>query len=499
MDDLKNKFIKSVFWLGSAKFLGQAFSWLVTIALVRILSPQDFGILAMASAYQAIIVIIYDLNLGAALVQKKELTRLAIQTTYWFILGFSLFLYLLTLYLAPYIATFFQSQEVTAVLRVYAIGTVFQSIQQVPYWLMSKQLDFDKRAKAEFASNVIAMGISLVLALAGYGIWSLVFGFVTKQFFQAILVCYFFNWSDFFSWKEIFSFSWLELSSLLRFSLPLTGFYSLRYIFMRSDSIIVGKVLGDRALGYYSVALDLARIPVDKFITIINQVCFPVFSELQGDLPRLKRYFFKTIEFVSLIVFPISTGAALLSNEMIILILTPKWLPILYPFICLCFVAILQSLSGIIFMLMNALGKSKVNFRFSVISAIILPIVFLVGVRYDVIGIAISWAAIYPLLFLYLLYRANLEIQARFVEFIDAIRAPFYGTIFMAISVLLVKQLIGFHKISFESLLLYIFVGFVAHASYIYFFSRSTIDDIKGIYSDLRSRRKVSPTLSVSR
>lgn len=496
MEDIRSKFVKSVVWVASAKFLGQGLSWLVTIFLIRLLAPQDFGIVAMVSAYHALVVILFDLSLGQALVQKKDLDTTAIQTTFWFVSGAGLFLYLFSFFFAPYVAAFFKAPEVTKILRVYAIGIIFQSMQEVPYCLMSKKLDFDKRAKSEFGSNVISLMVSFLLAYLGYGVWSLVFGFLTKTFAQAILIFYFFHWGDLFVPKSIFIFSWDELSDLLKFSLPLTGFYFLRYVFTKSDSVIVGRWMGDKSLGYYSVALDLARMPVDKFITIISQVCFPVFAKLQYDLGMLRKYFYKILEFVSLIVFPISIGAALLSKEMVYLLLTPKWLPIVEPFICLCFVAILQSLAGILFMLINALGKSRINFAFSLISAVVLPISFLIAVHFGLLAVALSWAVVYPPLFLYLLHRTNHEIDSNFGEFATALKSPFLGVLTMALAVLGLKVIIGFDSISLQNFLLYISVGASTYVSYIWFFSPETIKEIKGIYFDLRSP-KVSPSILI--
>ncbi|MBU4185566.1 MAG: lipopolysaccharide biosynthesis protein [Proteobacteria bacterium] len=489
MNNLKNKFVKSVLWVASAKFVGQAFSWLVTIILIRLLSPKDFGIVAMVSAYHAIIVIFYDLSLGQALIQKKDLKPREIQTVLWAVPVAGALLYAFSFIFAPYVAAFFKNEQIAMVLRVYTIGIIFQSAQEVPYCLLSKQFDFDKRAKAEFISNVISMLVSLILAYLEYGVWSLVFGFLAKTFSQAILIFYFFEWKSILTPKQPLTFSCTDLYALLKFSLPLTGFYSLRFLFMRSDSVIVGRWLGDKSLGYYSVALDLARMPVDKFITILNQVCFPLFAELQDDLEALQTYFFKILKFVALIVFPISIGAAILSKEMVYLILTPKWSPIINPFICLCFVAILQSLAGIIFMLINALGKSRINFVFSLISAILLPISFLITVRYGLLAVAMSWVVVYTPLFLYLIHLTNSQIDSSFRRFAMAIKSPLFAVLSMALSVSGLKMIIGLDIISFQTMFLYIFVGATTYITYIYLFSPQTIGEIKGIYFDLRSSR----------
>jgi O-antigen/teichoic acid export membrane protein len=157
MEDIKGKFVKSVVWLGSARFIGQAFSWLITIILVRLLSPQDFGIVAMGTVYQGVIVLAYDLNLGAALVQKSDLGRECVQTVFWFILALGIALYGVTILVAPAVAHFFRNEQLIMVLVVYGLGTLFQSFQQVPFWIMSKRLDFGLRAKAEFISNIASL------------------------------------------------------------------------------------------------------------------------------------------------------------------------------------------------------------------------------------------------------------------------------------------------------------------------------------------------------
>lgn len=161
---LKKKAVKSIFWLGGAKFAGQAVSWLLTIFLIRILSPEDFGLLGMAAVYQAVIIIIYDLNLGSAIVQKPDFQPKDASTCFWFIFSLSSLLYGVTWCISPYVAAFFGNTMVIPILRVYAIGTVLDSFQIVPFWLLSRQLDFDKRAKAEFSSNLVQGVLQLSLA-----------------------------------------------------------------------------------------------------------------------------------------------------------------------------------------------------------------------------------------------------------------------------------------------------------------------------------------------
>jgi O-antigen/teichoic acid export membrane protein len=262
---------------------------------------------------------------------------------------------------------------------------------------------------------------------------------------------------------------------------------------MRSDAIIIGRAIGDNALGYYSVALDLARIPVDRFVMMLNQVCFPVFSKLQQDFESLKNYFLKITEFVSLVVFPMSVGAALLSKEIVFLVLTSKWEPIIEPFAFLCVLSLFQSLAGIISMLLNALGHSRTNMIFALIGAVALPIAFVISVRFGIIGVAASWLIVYPLLFAHLLQQACAKLHITMFDFCRAIKTPVLAVTLMTSFVLGAKALIGFDRISISYCVFYVAVGAGSYLFYIAIFSPKTFRSIGKIFSELRSQRDLSP------
>jgi len=433
MSGLKEKAVKSVAWVGSTRLIGQAFSWIVTIILVRILAPEDFGAMGMLMAYQSIIIIIYDLSLGEAIIQKEHLTDEDTNTCFWFTICFGFTLMLITWVIAPLVANFFRNNQLIWMLRISSLGIFCLSVKEIHTVLLRRNLDFDKRSKAQLFSGIISLLVSLVMALLGYGVWSLVFGLLANHFFHTLFVLYYIRW------KPEFYFSLETLLDMFRFAAPMFSSNLLDYFFKNSDSIIIGRGLGAYSLGFYRVAMDLSRIPIDKFISIINQVCFPVFSKLQNDTNNLRSYFLKVVKHITLLTFPMFTGMFLVSKEIIYLILSPKWIPALNLLRIFCFLAIFQSLTGIFVVLLKAKGMVWVIFRFTLLNSILLPSLFLIALPFGLEAIAYCWLIVFPVLFLYLLYHVYKGLQLSMTMLIKNILPAFSATVSMAIVVAFVK------------------------------------------------------------
>lgn len=470
---LKEKAVKSVFWLGGAKLLGQALTWILTIFLVRILTPEDFGLVGLEAVYQAVIIIIYDLNLGTALVQKSDLRDDDPSTCFWFIICFSFSLYVFTWFASPRLSVFFDNPSLTQVLRIYSIATLIDSLHIVPFWLLSRNFDFNKRAKAEFISNIFHSVIQLSLAFAGYGVWSLVFGYIVKYTVLCIMVFWYSQW------VPKFTFHFDRLKELLRFSLPLTGAKLLKLISLRLDTVIIGRVFNITSLGYYNVAMDLSKIPQNKIMTIINQVAYPVFSRQNDNLPELRHYFLRLNFLLVLFLLPIYTGGMLLAEDLINILLSPKWSLIKLPFQTFCLLGILQCLNQYFFMILNARGKSSLNLKYNSIAVVVLPIGFLIGSNYGIEGVCLSWLITFPLLFCFILYITLHEIQLELHKYLKSMLHPFLGTIIMGAMVVTVKHQIM--QISITGTVAMILTGIIMYLLYISIFSRHTFQLINDI------------------
>jgi teichuronic acid exporter len=482
MEQLRQQAVKSVFWVGSTQTLGQLVSLAATVYLMRILSPVDYGLVGMAGTYQAIIYILYDLGIGVAVVQKKDLSEEDIHSAFWFSTGFGLILFALTWHLAILCGDFYSSAKVVPLIRVLAIGNIFLAINEVPYCLMAKRFEFKRRGFAELCSGIFSLAVSVALAVNGFGVWSLVIGQVSQQCCLCILIL------SFSRWKTRICFRPSRVKSLLRFGIPITGQSLLSYLNQNSDSVIVGRFLGQSALGYYQIAVSLAMMPINKVIVTANKVVFPVFSKLQDDEERMKGYFYKVFHLISIFSFPILFGLFCVSEEVVVLILSPKWLPGLFVLRVFCLIAIFRSYVGFLLIILKAKGNGGAVFKYGLYSSIVLPIGFLVGVKFGIFGVALAWLICFPALFLYLLWRVKKEIHISFIDIWGKASHAFFASLAMTACIFLLKKtLLAHHPISFVSFGAMVLTGAAVFVIYHGLFCRQVFCEIREIGTGLVS------------
>jgi O-antigen/teichoic acid export membrane protein len=286
-------------------------------------------------------------------------------------------------------------------------------------------------------------------------------------------------------WKPRFRFRLSNIFDLLRFALPVTGHYLLHYFRDRSDAIIVGKFFGVKLLGYYTVAADLSRIVIEKIIVFVNKVAYPVFVKLQDEERELKRYLLKLIYLLSSFCMPAMIGMAVISEEIFLLILSDKWLPGLLLFRLFCLVAIGQSYMGIILNVLKAKGKVRFVFNYSLISALLMPLSFLIAVRYGIMGIMCAWLTVYPIVLTYLSWRTMKELRISLDELLRPIAFPLIGAVIMGVFMVAFRYLILSSEISFKGMMASISVGIFVYVGFMLAFSSQIFHDIKVITRDL--------------
>jgi len=486
--NLKQKTVRAILWASSAKIISQAFSWIVTIILARLLLPSDFGIIAMAWLYIAFLDLITELGVGAAIIQKKDLDSLDLHTCFWFSLFMGVFFYLPTYMVAPAIATFFKQIELTNIIRLLGLIFIIASIKTIPYNLLTKELDFNKRSIAEVLSIISGGVLSVILAFLGYGVWSLVYGALLRYFVLTIASYYMLPWRP----KLIFSLN--RLKSLMNFGIVVVGSRMLRYFHNRSDILIIGKVLGDKSLGYYQMALQIATLPVEKITAIINQVALPTFSKLQRNNEELRSYFLKITKAVSLITFPIIAGIIVTSESLIKVVLTEKWISIEIPMQFMCLVGLIKSVDQIIPMILLAKGKPNLFFRFNLICAIILPITMIVVSSYGINAIAAAFAIVYPFLSLILWTYGFREIKLSISDYVRNLFPSIIGSIAMTVGVMLFQ--VTYRSISdygdLTMLVGSIGVGVICYFIFLKFYFNNIFSDIYDIYKSFK-RQEVAP------
>ncbi len=478
---LKEKAVRSVGWLAFAKIVGQGFQLGVTIILARILSPNDYGLVGMAALMTGFLAYFNELGLGAAIIQKKELSDHELNSVFWFAILVSVFLYILTYAVSPFVEVFFKTAGLTLILRVLALDFIIAALKIVPLNTLSRAVDFRDISKSEVISFFVSGICSVMLALMGFGVWALVFGTLIFDACYTLLILLAVPWRI----RWVFKFG--EVAGMLTYGAAITGSRLLYYLYTSADTLIVGKVLGAGPLGFYSMATRLSRLAIDKISAVVNQVSFPVFSAVQDDVRSLSRSFLKVNRLIAMVTFPLMGGGILVAKELVTVVLTSKWLPIVVSFQLLCLIGIPRSIHVVMAHVLNARGRAKFTFKYSLIAAAVLPTAFLVGVRYGITGVAAGWLAVEPILMVYMLTTVLKEIRMPLRNFLGNLSAPFFASVAMAVLVIAVKVYAGLMDYSPAAVLAAtITSGVVGYVSIIMVFCKNTVADMKSVLSAFR-------------
>ncbi|MFZ3064379.1 MAG: MOP flippase family protein [Nitrospirota bacterium] len=474
---LKSRVVNAVLWLGITKLLGQVLSWVITIYVVRILAPEDYGLMGMAGVFIGFVILFNELGLGSAIIHKKKLAEDDISNIFWLVFLLNVALYLLSFFLlSPLIAGFFNEPRLIAIIRVIAINMIISSFGFISYNMLTKDLIFSRRSQAEFIGNLSGGIATFLFAMNGFGVWSLVYGSIILTAVTNLL------FYIYYPWRPGFSFSFSKIKEMFNFGLKVAIARFLWYVYTNSDSLMAGKLLGKTALGYYSLAFQFASIPLDKIVSLVTQIAFPAFSEIQDDAERLKSYFVKIIRFIAFITFPLFCGIFLVADDAVILFLTEKWRPIIIPLKVLCIVSTLRAVNAMNIPLALAKGRGNIAIFSNLLFATALPLGFYIGSFYGLDGFAYSWLIVFPFLFAALTVITLNIINLSIAEYSKAIMHPATATVLMVVSVLLLKEFALRDVNKIISILGTMTLSVSAYFIYFLLFNSEILSEIKTIF-----------------
>jgi teichuronic acid exporter len=280
--DVRSLVISGLRWSAGAKLGGQLVSWASTIVVMRLLNPNDYGLMAMAWVFIFFCRLLNELGLGSAVVQAKELSEHQLRQVFGLVILFNVILTGLLIAASPAIAWFFDEQRLVNMVIVLALQLPVMALAVVPEAVLVREMNFRAPAVVSVASDVTAAVIALALAFLGFGVWTLVLSNLAGVFTRTIG----FNIASPYLKRPSFRFT--EFAAMAKFGGYVTANRILWYVYSKSDTFIVGKMMGKTLLGYYSVALELASLPLAKVGSIVNQVALPAYSRIQDDRTKVR-------------------------------------------------------------------------------------------------------------------------------------------------------------------------------------------------------------------
>ncbi|NDV63722.1 lipopolysaccharide biosynthesis protein [Bacteroides sp. 224] len=321
MESLKEKTAKGLFWGGLSNGLQQLLNLGFGIFLARVLDADDYGMVGMLTIFSLIASTLQESGFTAALINKKEVTHKDYNAVFWFSALFSAFLYFLLFMAAPLIAQFYETPVLTDLARYSFLGFFLSSLGIAHSAYLSRNLKIKQKAISSVIALTLSGIVGVTLAYLGYSYW----GIATQNlvYIGTMTVCL---WC-FSSWRPTFQISFAPLRSMVGFSYKLLITNIFNHINHNLLSVILGKFYSETEVGYYNQANKWCGMGQQMILGMINGVAQPIFASASDDAERQKRIFRKMLRFAAFTSFPAMLGLGLVSEELIVIAVTDKWLP----------------------------------------------------------------------------------------------------------------------------------------------------------------------------
>jgi len=355
------------------------------MVLARLLTPEMFGLVAMANVALALVASLRDVGLGQAYVQREmgspEELRRAANTTFYLMLLTNAVLCVLAVSLAPLAGRFFENPEVVPLLRAITLIFLLDGLISGPTMVLRRRMDFRRLAYGEIGASFAMAIVAISLATLDFKAWSLVWGQVAGRVAEASALF----WLS--GWRPRFEFSRKLARELFDFGRYLWAFSILSAVGRVLDRAIVGRGLGAASLGSYHLGSNLANLPAQQISSVVNRITFPAFARMQGDPERMAAALRKTLAHVSIVTLPLTAGLIVAGPQLIGTVYGPGWeaaVPVLQALALFGMTLSISSVTGPIF---QAIGRPQVLLYTSIFHHVIYVGLLLWWGRYGLQGI----------------------------------------------------------------------------------------------------------------
>lgn len=398
-ENIKQQAKKAVFWSTFTSISNQIMHFAVGIVLARLLSPEDYGIIALPTIFLAIAQCFIDSGFGSALIRKPELKEEDLSTAFYFNICVGVSFYIILFHSSPLIADFYNVPILKDILRVTALSTLFGPLQAVHFAQFSRKMDFKTPAKISLSCRMTTGIVGIILAYMGFGVWALVFQGVAGSLLSLAMVWTLSPWRPRAKWSnESFHY-------LFGFGSKLLGSSIIDTIWNNITPVFLGKFCSPRDLGYYNRGYGYAALPYNQLFSMLGPLFFPLFSKLQDDKKELYRYFRKTLRLLIFILAPLEMLLVALAKPLILFMITDKWADCIIVMQLISISIILWPIQRLNMALFSAVGRSDLVLKANIGVKILGLSTLLIALPFGLVAICatmiirsitnISWVAYY--------------------------------------------------------------------------------------------------------
>ena len=403
---IRNKTVRGVGWSFADNILNQGITFLVGIVLARLLTPQEYGLIGIITIFISVFNSIVDSGFSSALIRKKDAGDVDFNTVFLSNLGFSLILFGVLFLSAPAIASFFGQPQLVPLTRVMGSVILINAFALIQRTLLVKRVDFKTQTKISFIAAIVSGAVGIVMALNGFGVWSLVGQQISRQLMNSIFLWVWARWYPSLkfsvqSFRELFGFGWKLLVSGL-----------IDTLWREMNQVIIGKFYSASTLGQYTRAQQFTNIFSTNLTSVVQRVSYPVLSEISDEKERMKLVYQKIIKVTMLVTFCCMLGLAAIAEPMVVTLIGEQWLPAVPLLQILCFQMMLYPLHAINLNMLQVQGRSDLFLKLEIIKKIIGTVPLLLG-----IFINIYWMLWGSVVTGFISYYLNAFYSGRFLDY----------------------------------------------------------------------------------
>jgi lipopolysaccharide exporter len=359
--NLRSQAASGVKWNAVSMAVVTALQYITLAVLARLLNPSDFGLMGMVMVVIGFAQLFADMGISNAIIYRQDSTRGQLSSLYWINILAGLGVFLIVCGASPLIIAFYHEPRLRNLILLSSISFLIVPFGQQFQILLQKELIFNHLAKIEIISSFTNSILAIALALLGLGVFSLIWGQLAGTAISVFLLV---RWGRN-NWRPSFHFSKEDLKGYIGFGLYQMGEKAVNYFNTNLDYLLIGSMLGAKALGYYTLAYNLVLRPSQKINPVITRVAFPVFSKVRNDIKRLKSGYLKMLRLVSTTNFPIMAGLAVVAPVAVPIIFGNKWLPSIILIQILTIVGLLRSAGNPVGSILLSRGRADLSFKWN--------------------------------------------------------------------------------------------------------------------------------------
>lgn len=363
--------------------------------LTRFLDKSDFGLMALVTFVMGFMELFNDMGITSAILHKQGITKKQYASLYWINWIASIIMYLLLLVITPLVASFYEQSLLNTLIPLIGLNLILSAVGRQYKTIEQKNLLFNTISIIDIIGALLSLGFSVFLAIYGYGVFALVYSVV----FQAL----FSNFSYFIiglrKYGLLFHFKFHETKEFLKIGMYQVGGQVVNYFNRDLDILIIGKFFSADVLGGYSLARELVRRPSSFIIPILNRVGAPALSKINDNHQKLKQYYLKMTNILASLTIPIYLIIALLAYPIVYVLYGESFTDITILVQILTINMIFRIIGGNVGNLVVATGKTNLDFKWNLLTFFVTPLFVLIGVQFDIIGVAIMMSL--SMIFLY--------------------------------------------------------------------------------------------------